>query len=73
MTIKNRIIDKIFKNNFEIRIDKFIEECLYNKDSYYIKNDQIGLNGDFITSPEISQMFGEILGMYPSKYNKLLF
>mgnify|MGYP003952960359 CR=1 FL=1 len=64
MSIKNKIIKKILKNNFEIRIDKFIEECLYNKDSYYIVKDPIGLSGDFITSPEISQMFGEILGLY---------
>ncbi len=64
MSIKNKIIEKIFTNNFEIRVDQFIEECLYNNDSYYIANDPIGLNGDFITSPEISQMFGEILGLY---------
>ena len=28
---------------------------------YYMKKDVFGKKGDFITSPEISQMFGEVL------------
>ena len=32
---------------------------------YYYSNQIVfGANGDFITAPEISQMFGEILGMW---------
>lgn len=27
---------------------------------YYMKGDVFGVQGDFITSPEISQMFGEV-------------
>ena len=27
---------------------------------YYMKNDVFGKEGDFITSPEISQVFGEV-------------
>ena len=29
-----------------------------------MKKDVFNKQGDFITSPEISQMFGEILGVY---------
>ncbi|MDX2095596.1 MAG: SAM-dependent methyltransferase [Alphaproteobacteria bacterium] len=31
---------------------------------YYIKRDPFGLAGDFITSPEISQIFGEMIGLW---------
>lgn len=31
---------------------------------YYAKADPLGARGDFITAPEISQMFGELLGLW---------
>lgn len=31
---------------------------------YYIKRDPLGARGDFITAPEISQIFGEMLGLW---------
>lgn len=31
---------------------------------YYMKQDPIGRAGDFVTAPEVSQMFGEILGAW---------
>jgi NADH dehydrogenase [ubiquinone] 1 alpha subcomplex assembly factor 7 len=31
---------------------------------YYIKRDPLGAAGDFVTAPEISQMFGEMLGVW---------
>lgn len=30
---------------------------------YYITRDPLGVSGDFVTAPEISQMFGELLGL----------
>jgi len=34
------------------------------KHGYYVSRDPIGWSGDFITAPEVSQMFGEVLGAW---------
>lgn len=31
---------------------------------YYVRNNMLGPEGDFITSPEISQIFGELIGVW---------
>ena len=42
----------------------YMAECLLHpKHGYYSTRDPFGAGGDFITSPEISQMFGELLGL----------
>ena len=67
MKIKDLIISQIKKKG-KIDISEFIEYCQYSKHGYYINNNPIGLNNDFITSPEISQMFGEIIGVFLINY-----
>jgi SAM-dependent MidA family methyltransferase len=42
-----------------ITIEAFMEAC---NAYYYATRDPLGARGDFITAPEISQMFGEIVG-----------
>ena len=62
--IKNKIINEILKRDCGISLEKFIDICLFDNEGYYKKSNPLGKSGDFVTSPEISQLFGEILGLY---------
>lgn len=47
-----------------ITLADYMAECLLHpKHGYYSTRDPFGVGGDFTTSPEISQMFGELLGL----------
>ncbi|XP_066281071.1 protein arginine methyltransferase NDUFAF7, mitochondrial-like [Branchiostoma lanceolatum] len=48
-----------------ITVADYMREVLTNPAAgYYMHKDVFGTQGDFITSPEISQMFGELLGVW---------
>ena len=66
---KNKILQELVKKKVKskiISIEKFTEACLYGKFGYYNNSNVIGKKGDFITSPEISQLFGDIIKVTPS-------
>ena len=63
-------------------LDKFIEFALYDKDTgYYMKKNPFGVEGDFITAPNITRLFSEIIAIWvitfwksigsPKKFNLL--
>ena len=46
-------------------LDKFINLCLYNKEfGYYMKKNPFGKEGDFITAPNISILFSEMIAIW---------
>ena len=46
-------------------LDKFINLSLYNKNfGYYMKKNPFGIKGDFITAPNISRLFSEMVAIW---------
>ncbi len=46
-------------------VRQYMELCLSHPvHGYYTTRDPLGRDGDFITSPEVSQVFGELLGLW---------
>ncbi len=46
-------------------LDRYMQLALSHPvHGYYMRRDPFGAAGDFITAPEISQMFGELLGLW---------
>jgi len=62
-----------FKKNNLLSLDKFIEESLYNKKfGYYMKKYPFGKKGDFITAPNISILFSEMIAIWVISFWKNL-
>jgi SAM-dependent MidA family methyltransferase len=48
-----------------IPVSRYMALCLgHPRHGYYATRDPLGSAGDFITAPEISQMFGELIGLW---------
>ncbi len=72
---------KLAKTN-NLPLDQFINLALYDKDKgYYMKKSPFGKDGDFITAPNITRLFSEIIAIWtitfwksigsPKKFNLL--
>lgn len=63
MTLHDLIVERI-RLNGPLSISDYMQDCLLHPEfGYYTTRDPLGAAGDFTTAPEISQMFGEVLGL----------
>ena len=63
-TLKDSLIRQIAAHG-PISVERYMSLALGDPDfGYYMIRDPLGRGGDFITAPEVSQMFGELIGLW---------
>ena len=64
MALKDRLAREIALTG-PMTVADYVTRCLHDpQDGYYATRPAIGAAGDFITAPMISQMFGELIGLW---------
>lgn len=60
-----QIITQQIRAHGTLTVHDYMQLCLQHPEyGYYRKAQAVGKDGDFITAPEISQVFGDLLGMW---------
>ena len=66
-------VKKLIKSSGPMPVWRYMELCLtHPKHGYYVSRDPLGREGDFTTAPEVSQMFGELLGLWAASVWKAI-
>jgi len=65
VSLKEKLVEHI-RENGPMTVAEYMGACLYDpEDGYYATRPAIGgANADFLTAPEASQMFGELIGLW---------
>jgi SAM-dependent MidA family methyltransferase len=64
MTALAEILRQRIAQQGPLNLADYMGECLLHPEhGYYTQQEAFGRSGDFITAPEISQMFGEMIGL----------
>lgn len=65
MTPLGDILIRRIRQTGPLSIADYMTECLtHPQHGYYTGADPLGRAGDFVTAPEVSQMFGELIGLF---------
>ena len=65
MTALEEIIIAMIETEGPMPFDRYMALCLgHPTHGYYMTRDPFGVMGDFTTAPEISQVFGELIGVW---------
>ena len=68
MTALVRLIAERIAAEGPMRLDAYMALCLgHPEHGYYATRDPLGAAGDFVTAPEVSQMFGELVGAWAAQ------
>ena len=65
MTNLNRILRELIGRDGPVTVAEYMELALSHPEhGYYSTREPFGPSGDFTTAPEVSQMFGELIGLW---------
>jgi NADH dehydrogenase [ubiquinone] 1 alpha subcomplex assembly factor 7 len=65
VTPLEKIIVEMIETEGPMPLDRYMSLCLgHPQFGYYMSRDPFGAAGDFTTAPEISQVFGELIGVW---------
>lgn len=72
MSLRDRLTAQIAAQG-PISVAQYMAACLHDPDfGYYATRPAIGEDGDFITAPMVSQMFGEMIGVWAASAWELM-
>ncbi|CAN5676235.1 class I SAM-dependent methyltransferase [soil metagenome] len=64
MGLRDRLIAQV-RESGPMSVAQYMTACLHDpQDGYYATRPALGADGDFITAPLVSQMFGELIGLW---------
>ncbi len=65
MTALKAELIRLIREEGPLPVSRYMALCLgHPRHGYYMTRDPLGATGDFTTAPEISQMFGELIGLW---------
>ena len=66
-------IKRLIRASGPMPVRRYMELCLWHpQHGYYISRDPLGREGEITTAPEVSQMFGELLGLWAASVWKAI-
>lgn len=73
MNALEREIRALIESEGPLPVSRYVALCLTHPEhGYYTTRDPFGVSGDFTTAPEISQMFGELIGLWAAEVWRLM-
>src|SRR5215204_3468540 len=71
-TLKDRLAAEIAQTG-PLTMAQYMTACLHDpQDGYYATRPRLGAAGDFLTAPLVSQMFGELIGIWAASAWRLM-
>ena len=65
MSLLAQELAELIRQEGPLSVSRYLALCLgHPRHGYYMKQDPFGADGDFTTAPEISQVFGELIGLW---------